>query len=308
MYEQFNHCIGHTDLQLTPDPESSALLQERLAELKGLLDDFEATGGIHATEAPAGPASLRSFFFNLGKRGARPSLQIDFRDYPGGYHASTASGEERRFVSQLLNSSHAVVIVIDAPALMEDSGRWHDMINRPQQMADLFKQVYQELDSPRLVIFAPVKCEKYVRTEEGAKVMLRRVTQGYDQLIELFNSEPLRTQIAAVVTPVQTVGTVVFSHIEVKEKVPHFHFRKISHDAKYSPQDSEQPLRFILRFLLRLHVDGRSEKWKFFKFIREWLGLDAHLYQAVQEFARHCKDTRGFSFLQGAALLKANRD
>ena len=60
MYEQFEDTIGQTDLQLTPDEESNAILQERLGELKGLLDDFEATGGLEGDSEP------RSFIFNLG--------------------------------------------------------------------------------------------------------------------------------------------------------------------------------------------------------------------------------------------------
>lgn len=66
MYEQFETNIGQTNLQLTPDEESSAILQERLWELKSLLEDFEATGGIQGTEGE--PETLRSFQFGLGKK------------------------------------------------------------------------------------------------------------------------------------------------------------------------------------------------------------------------------------------------
>jgi hypothetical protein len=151
MYEQFESTIGRTNLQLTPDEESSAILQERLVELKSLLDDFEAMGGIQNTEAPAGPESLRSFVFGVGKKGKESSLNLHFCDYPGGYHAAKASAEERKFVKNLIADCVAVIIAIDAPALMEANGRWHDAINRPQQMTDLFKTAYQELDSPRLL-------------------------------------------------------------------------------------------------------------------------------------------------------------
>ena len=58
MYDQFANNIGKTDLLLTPDEESSAILQERLIELKSLLDDFESKGGIRATTGD--PDNLRS--------------------------------------------------------------------------------------------------------------------------------------------------------------------------------------------------------------------------------------------------------
>ncbi|MGB5714320.1 MAG: hypothetical protein WBM44_25840, partial [Waterburya sp.] len=69
MYEQFESNIGNTNLQLTPDDESAAILQDRLIELKSLVDVFEARDrmGLKRTEAMAGPESLRSFTFGLGK-------------------------------------------------------------------------------------------------------------------------------------------------------------------------------------------------------------------------------------------------
>jgi|SRR5919199_443389 hypothetical protein len=301
MYEQFETTVGRTNLQLTPDEESSAILQERLVELKTLLDDFEARGGVQATEAPAGPDSLRSFVFGLGKKGQKPSLQLHFRDYPGGYLAARSTTEERKFVKSLLTECVAVIIAIDAPALMEANGKWHELINRPQQMTDLFKTAYQELDSPRLVIFAPVRCEKYLQDEKSKAELLRRVKDGYAKLFDLFSSEALLSQVVAVITPVQTVGTVVFSRIELNSSKPHFHFRKTSPDAEYNPKDSEQPLRYLLRFVLKLHLDSRTAG--FFNFIRDFFGVNNHLKEAVVEFTKGCKTAGGFAVVQGEPWL-----
>lgn len=299
MYEQFETNIGQTNLQLTPDEESSAILQERLWELKSLLEDFEATGGVQGTEGE--PGTLRSFQFGLGKKGKKPSLQLQFQDYPGGYHAVRATPERKRFVKALVAECAAVAIAIDAPALMEQNGKWHDYINRPQQITDIFKTAYQELDSPRMVILAPVKCEKYLQDEKAARELLQRVREGYAKLIDLLSSENLLPQVVAVVTPVQTVGSVVFSRIEIQEALPHFRFRKTSQDAEYSPEDSEQPLRYLLRFLLKLHIEER--RWGMFDFLRELFAGDRYLKEAVREFAKDCKTSNGFTVLQGQRWL-----
>jgi len=304
MYEQFEKNIGFTNLQLTPDEDSSAILQDRLVELKSLLDVFEARGrvGVQGTEAIAGPESLRSFKFGLGKKGEKPSLQLNFRDYPGGYHQATATPEEKSFVKDVLKQSVAVLIAIDASALMEENGKYHEKVNRPQQMKDLFNAAYQDLDSPRLIIFAPVKCEKYLRDEKTASELLERVRCGYANLVGHFSSEKLSPWIVSVITPVQTVGSVIMTRIEPDATgAPHFYFRKTRHDAEYSPKDSEQPLRYLLRFLLKLHLDQRN--WGFFSFVRDWLGFDSHLKKAVDEFARGCKTTNGFAILKGDKWL-----
>lgn len=325
MYEQFESNVGKINLQLTPDEESSAILQERLIELKSLLDDFEAKGGIQGTQGE--PEDLKYFIFGLGKKANNPSIKLCFQDYPGNYHTLKATPEKREFVKKLLRECVAVLIAIDATALMENNGKWHELINRPQQITDLFKTAYLNLESPRLVIFAPVKCEKYMQNEKSSKELVQRVKEGYAKLIDLFQTEALLPKVVSVITPVQTVGSVLFSRVEVNNGVPQFYFRKSSHDAEYCPKDSEQPLRYLLRFLLSLHINERKEQSvNFVKsifvvgflisclvsdsylknvvgFIRDCFGLDEHLKRAVREFALGYKTNDGFAIIQGQKWL-----
>ncbi len=294
MYEQFSDTFEEADLQLTPDPESSALLQERLGELKGLLDDFEATAGLEGTENP------QSFKFGLGKIGAQASLQLIFQDFPGGY----LDDKDGEFVKKVMHECDAVLIAIDAPALMEAKGKWHELMNRPKQISDIFRRTYGDLKEPRLVILVPVRCEKYLQNEEGAKKLLHRIKDKYAELFKLFKSENLLTKIACVITPVQTVGTVIFNNIIVENQRPRFYFRKISHDAEYLPKDSDQPLRYLLSFLLKLHYDT---KWGWFNPISHWLGRDKFLLKAASKSADKCKSAGGFAIIQGKNRFEINK-
>ncbi len=310
MYEQFESTIGAAALQLTPDEESSAILQDRLAELRSLTYTFEAKGGVSGTEAPAGPMSLRKFRFDLGRKGAKPSLRVAFQDYPGAYHAAQAGPDERGFVRRMLERSAAVLIPVDAPALLEGAdpgqlGPWHERMNRPTQITDHFKRAYQQLDGPRLVLLTPVKCETYMRRDGGPAALAQAVKRGYPRLLDLLASDGLRDRVAVVIAPVQTVGAVVFSRIDERDGSPRFSFRKLSRDAGYAPVDSEQPLRFLLRFLLRLHREER--RWRYLDILRDWLGLDAHLEEAVRSFAKGSKTTDGFEIVQGERLLELPR-
>ncbi|AUT02079.1 hypothetical protein CLI64_17750 [Nostoc sp. CENA543] len=289
MYEQFDTTIGEAGLQLTPDLESSALLSKRLGELKALLNDFEATGGLEGTEGH------KSFKFGLGKLGGKPNLQLSFQDFPGEYLQNNCE-----FVSNVVKECAAVLIAIDTPPLMEANGRWHDLINNPKQITDFFKIAYADLEEPKLVLLVPVRCEKYVQNEQDAKKLTERIKDKYSGLLRLFNSENLLTKVACVVTPVQTVGTVFFSQIKEIDGKPNFYFRKIDHHAEYSPQDSDQPLRYLLRFVLKLHLDTKRG-W--FNRIRRWLGWDEYLKEAARKSAEKCKHTGGFEILQGLDLL-----
>lgn len=299
MYEQFEKNIGVTNLQLSPDEDSANLLQDRLIELKSLVDIFEAKGNTRGVKptVPTSTNDLKAFKFDLGKKSSKPTLRLVFRDYPGEYIKV-----EQDFVKKLLRESHAVLIAIDSPALMEEHGKYNQRVNRPQHIKDFFNHAYQNLEGPRLVILAPIKCEKYLQKEESREKLLNTVQDSYSNLINHFKSEDLRNKIAVVITPVQTVGSVIVSRIEPDESgTPHFYFRKLRHDSKYSPKDSEQPLRYLLRFILKLHLDDRN--WGIFSFLRDWIGKDEHLKTAIEDFARECKTTGGFKVIQGDSLL-----
>ncbi|MGQ9866216.1 MAG: hypothetical protein ACUVSQ_08030 [Pseudanabaenaceae cyanobacterium] len=302
MYDRFASTIGAIDLQLTADPESSAILQDRLIELKTLVGEFDALGGVQGTAGE--PTELRSFRFGLGRKGRSPSLGLQFWDYPGGYHLVKASAEQREFVRQLVQKCVAVLVPIDAPALMEEKGKWHEKMNRPQQISNLLKETYQDLDSPRLVLLAPVRCEKYMKDKKLVGELLQYLRAGYGPLLDHLAAPPLRGKVVVVVTPVQTIGSVVFSRIEMKEGQPYFRFRADGFEATYQPKDSEQPLRYLLRFLLSMHHSYQQNRWGWFGFLREIFGLDDYLVTAVRQLSTGCKLEEGFAIWQGESHLK----
>lgn len=298
MCEQFNDNIGLTNLQLIPDIESSQKIQDCLAQLTSLVSktNFQAEGGTRGTKNPS------TFVFDIGETGVKPSLRLHFQDYPGGWIESKATPDEIKSVENSLRESAAVLIPIDAAALMEREGRWHEKINRPTTIANLFQRSYQQLNSPRLVILAPVKCETYMKRQESEDQLLSSVREKYTRLIDFFKASALLPNVAVVVTPVQTVGNVIYSRIEGEdEDEPIFYFRQIRRNLSYAPTDSEQPLRYLLRFLLKLHIE--QKRFPGINFIRNLAGLDAPFRLAATEVAKGCKNTGGFAVLQGQQWL-----
>lgn len=304
MYDQFENTIGQTNLQLIPDLKSNAILQEKLGQLKSLVDEFEATGGI-----PPDTIGVKSFIFDLGKKGGKPSIRLNFQDHKGEYLNANALISDQEKVQNLINESVIILIAIDAPALMEAKGQYHHLINRPLQIKNILATAFQELKEPRLVILAPIKCEKYLQNAKSTQELLRRVKDEYANLLGFLSSELLLPWVVTVVTPVQTVGTVVFSHIDViKEggkKYPHFKFHKNHIHAKYSPKDCEQPFRYILRFLLKQEINRINYHWGPFSFIRSWFNLDREIKEAAQNVVKGCKTDPqdGFAILQGKQYL-----
>ena len=290
MYDQLENVSQ--DLQLVPDEDIKSILEGRLKELKSLVgDSIKVRGGLTAT------TDSRSFRFEFGETGTKASLEINFQDYPG-EPEYLVQADYLEKVKGFIRDSAAVLIPIDTPALMEREGRYHEDFNQPSKLNDLFKKVYKDLDSPRLVILVPVKCEKYM---QNTPELFAKVKQGYQKLLTQFASYKLLTKVAVAIVPVQTVGSVVFSRVEEDEdRQPIFYYRKPQPKDPYQPQNAEVPLRYLLRFLVKSHLDKRAKN-RLYR-VLDSFNRNASLRNAVSRFAA---PRRGeVEIVQGADLLK----
>jgi GTPase SAR1 family protein len=295
MYYEYDREINKTSIQLTPDFDTVSILGERLGELKALNDDFnEGELGINTTGDP------KHFIFNIGRLGETPKLKLTLWDCPGFYLVDKKDPEKKgkKFIEEHLTKSVAVLIAVDAPALMEAKGKFHFDRNQPLAVKAWFQNIYGSLNTNRLVIIAPIKCESYMKDEQSAKKLLGRIKEEYQGLLQLFKSESLEKKVAVVVTPVQTVGNLFFSSIQENNDSYKFIFKKPDIDADYAPKDNEQPLKYLLRFLLKNYLKNRKFGW-----IADTFGQDDFLYQAVYELAKDCKTNNGFEIIQGKDLF-----
>jgi hypothetical protein len=218
---------------------------------------------------------------------------------------------------------------------MEATGDWehlHEIINKPRQIKDILVELYRHVHHPHLVIFIPLRCERYVRNFGEAQQLQQKIKAGYSETFEFLQSHPHSSKLAVAITPVQTLGSVIFSRLVSKTdaqkaaKAPDdyvFYFEKVSSNAKYDPVDTDQPLRYILSFVLSELVK-RKKKTGLFNMLLggpvRLLNLDRHedsefsrfldaldgqykLKQAIQPFAEHCKENSPFQIVQGRSLF-----
>lgn len=307
MHRWFEDTVERSELQLTPDYATVSILSDQLSRLEGLFEHIKVT----EDKGVAPSQRQHTYNFGIGRRGEEPALDLHFQDYPGEYLKESPETRER--VADLVRNSVVVVITIDASALMEEHGIWHTSINQPLVISTLFQEAYLRLDGPRLVLFAPVKCEAYVHDDTQAEELKRRLKEKYQSLMALFASDRLHDQVAVVITPVETLGEIVFSHvshIRPENSPPLFFFRKIGPDSVYRPRNGDQPLRYILRFLLSRAYAERREGFgplnPLWRSLRDLFGMDQHLRDAVETFANGCKNDREFEIIQGEALLRIN--
>jgi hypothetical protein len=283
LYHCSNNILSATKLKLSPSLDTKKRLDSRLQNLRDLSNSncFKADGGGDST------ASASLYTFNLSSRNSdKSSIEFTFQDYPGGYHDT-----KREDVKKHLTECTAVLIAIDSSAMMEEKGRWHESINRPQQILKLFKETYQDLKFPKLVIFAPVKCETYMVDKKSIDNLYSTTEASYKELIEFFQSPSLSDKVDFAIAPVQTVGSVIFSYIKEIEGEPQFFYRKRNSSDNYQPHGGEEVLRRLLKFILQYHV-AKNNLIFGFQWILNIFNKDREFREAIERLALSSKTDR----------------
>jgi hypothetical protein len=297
IYDQFDMVIGETDLAIVPEELTSVKLQEYIDGLSSLPGEIQLVGGLEGT------AEIREYEFGVGRRGNPPLFKLRFTDYPGKYlmNAGTEDGEK---LQRALIRADVVLVAIDTPALMEREGKYHEMVNRPRVVIDQLKRILIE-PTPRLIILVPLKCERQLSTPDGARKLTQAITRRYAPLLNYIGAGDLRERVGCVLAPAQTLGSVLFSRITENEGNPVFHYRSLSRDASYRPVDTDQPLRYALRFVVNKY--RTDERGIFRRLVQKIFKTDAALVAAVDQFASGCKANDSFKVLQDHSYLHRRR-
>lgn len=268
MHEEFDKTFEQANLQTwTDDSKTLQAITECKRVLRTIDPKFEKF--VHGNDNLIDPWDDEGFVFELGS-GGRKFIKLRFTDPAGEYFNLNATQIQKDYVKEQLLKCHAVIIPIDATALMEkktgrvsynEVGTWHEEKNDPERITTLLKDAYAGLTFPRLIILAPVKCETYMRTSQDADNLLQHVQIGYQKLLNFLKSDGLFGQVAVVVTPVQTVGNVVFAYHKTDDRgFTRFYYNKTEIKAPYAPKDGDQPLRYVLRFLLNLSNEAKKRQ------------------------------------------------
>ncbi|MBD2773540.1 TRAFAC clade GTPase domain-containing protein [Iningainema tapete] len=267
MHEEFNKTFERANLQTWIDDTNTL---RAIEECKSIIKNIDPRlqKQVTPTQPKENPWNDQGFYFEIGSSGKK-FMQLRFTDPSGEYFNPDAAPEQKEYIKRQLNECDAVVIPIDATALMQkktgrvshgEIGTWHEEKNNSQRITQLLKDAYSHVESPRLVILAPIKCETYTRTSRDAESLLYQVKISYGELLDFFKSDSLINKVAVVITPVQTIGNVTFSHYKTDENnFTKFYYHKTPINAPYQPKDGEQPLRYILLFLINVFLENKKQ-------------------------------------------------
>ena len=301
MHEEFHKTFEQANIQTwTDDNLSLRAIEECKAKLRNI--DCRLKNTVNRTDPKENPWNDQGFIFEIGSSGQK-FMKLKFTDPSGEYFNSTATQGQKDYIKDQLNDCDAIVIPIDSTALMQtklgkvkdqELGTWHEEKNDPQRITQLIKEAFSnnQVTSPRLIILAPVKSESYMNTRngQGANELLNHVKMGYSELLDFCKSDHLLNKVSIVVTPVQTIGNVTFAfHKQDESGVTRFEYHKTPINAPYAPKDGDQPLRYILLFLINVYLEEKKkllqqEQEKLDALKEKWQEKSEQLEQAKQEF------------------------
>lgn len=266
MHEEFNKTFERANLQTWIDDNNTLrAIQECKSVLRNI--DPRIRNQVTPTQPKENPWNDKGFVFDIGSSGKK-FMKLRFTDPSGEYFNPNASPDQREYIKQQLNACDAVVIPIDSTALMQkktgkvnssELGTWHEEKNNPKQITQLLKDAYTYVKSPRLVILAPIKCETYTRTARDAENLLYHTKIGYSELIEFLKSDDLISKVSVVITPIQTIVNIAFAYHKTDDNgLTKFYYHKTPINAPYEPKDGDQPLRYVLLFLVNVYLENKK--------------------------------------------------
>lgn len=212
---------------------------------------------------------MMRYTFSIGIAEKRGKIKVDFVDYPGEW---LTDKEHKNDLLDCMKNTQAVIVAIDTPHLMEEDGRFNEYRNFCRRTGEMLKMALEETPATRrLILFVPLKCERYLNDEKMEEVCAK-TEESYVELIRYLARSQKKSEVA--VTPIFTLGGAEFSHFERDKQTGEIKINEKYHTPekavycfpditvkKPEPKYCEQPIVYLLAYLMQLAGDKKSNQY-----------------------------------------------
>jgi len=275
IFDQSVTLENETGLRIKADQYSTGPLIQKVETMRAVTQQ-KLTDTVNPFEFPRRPnADKESFTFEIGTADQHARLDLTFVDMPGGWMS-----DDKPKLYDVAIKSHAAILAIDTVELMEQSSypteAMTELRNQPKQLRETVKFWLDHFlgdgkeSNFLLLCIVPVKVETYLRNysgdNKGARsyaAVIEKIKEEYKEVLaELKKREK---NVAVVITPIETLGNVIWDHYESAGMAyPKEFFRRVEGSTEsgrkafgYCPHNCDLPLRYILNFFLIQQI--RSE-------------------------------------------------
>lgn len=251
-------------LNATYDTDS-ALFRNRLTldgvgkTAKKISDDLNFMQGLSKKETPVLPAltgdpAITEYKFNLlfndGTEG-KSNIDFSFIDIPGEWcdPAHTFFNQVRAWADKC----QVMIVAIDTPAFyvakdLKEKGKptyWNKITCNTglTQLINAFSSSIEidGKDTPKMVVFVPIKCESYLRNDKSKKDLYEDIRKAYDGHLKNLSSKidnQKQENLKVLIMPVETIGNVYKEEVDWNTDILAFDANKTEQDVKIS-EDGE---------------------------------------------------------------------
>lgn len=266
LYKNMDDSLQGTKLYVVPEDATISLLNNKYEELLHMFDCSDIEGAIPPAGI-AGDADVSLYKFKFGMKETDVSMNIEIKDFPG-----EKVEDAPNMVQGFIEESNAILIAIDTPHLLEENGAFNEAKNCCQIITSfIIEYLKQHPEEHKLLIFVPLKCEKYY-WEKTMDVVTDAILSQYRELIDYIKLNN-KLSVCSTITPILTVGDVIFDKFNKNSDgsvciVPKgttgkmlpaevvYKYRNSS--AKYNPKYCEQPLFYLLTYLAKEYEKAKS--------------------------------------------------
>ncbi|MBR0281879.1 MAG: hypothetical protein IJQ81_09835 [Oscillibacter sp.] len=204
MQDCFDKQFKGTELNITPSGGRALdVIEAKRVEMERYLTMASRDEPFVPDSAPTqGDDTYR---FNVRLKDRPDVISLDFYDFNGEW--LVAGNPNYDDVQDQIKRADVIMIIIDTPYLMEEDGTYNDVRNRCFRITAAMKDNFDVRASvPKMVLFVPIKCERYYDENRMGDVYKQIVSDHcYGSLIDF-----LKGSCEMAVTPIQTIGTASF--------------------------------------------------------------------------------------------------
>ena len=194
---------------------SRCTLSDKINSFKEFMKDFEGKIVLNDEDATN---TFHDYVIKVCLPGMSGEMRMTFTDANGEFYYQGDRNFEK--IKNRILEYDVIIVAVDSVYLMESVNEENDLCGKI--LSDAFNQVDSvhtllstlhdnNGKNARLVIFTPVKCEKWAKSGDIDRVT-QRVEEAYSTTIKALKAF---SNIEVIVLPVQTLGNVVFdSHHE----------------------------------------------------------------------------------------------
>jgi hypothetical protein len=250
MYPKLRHMLGGIGYDFIAQDNAQVILEDRQHELEKL-----GEGGI-AIKDPIikGTKSESNFNFDISYKN-NIDLTLQIIDLPGAYYTENDGIKAQ----EKLKDSDVSFWCIDAVALMEANGKYHETINHPVAISDCYlKNKWNQTHS---ICITLMRTETYEQDNKISE-LFRRFKSQYSEALASISSKPETFDI--FYCSVQTTGIVRFNRYEDGN----FIFNRHS-GLEYKSQGCESPV--LLAIQQSLNKGKTSELRNLRKIVNDYM-------------------------------------